>query len=160
MINKVNNLNEKSFKNYSGPDKEFKQKNIIFGYNGRGKSSLAKGIIQEFLKDNENKESNYRFFNRNYISDNLILKESKDSKIKGVIANFGKKDVDIEKQIELLELDVVDTKKLEDEIRQLDRIFVLKLTRYMTIKKEIFQYKKSRLQRPIKKLYYYIMKML
>lgn len=121
MINKVNNLNEKSFKNYSGPDKEFKQKNIIFGYNGRGKSSLAKGIIQEFLKDNENKESNYRFFNRNYISDNLILKESKDSKIKGVIANFGKKDVDIEKQIELLELDVVDTKKLEDEIRQLDK---------------------------------------
>lgn len=121
MINKVNNLNEKSFKNYSGPDKEFKQKNIIFGYNGRGKSSLAKGIIQEFLKDNENKESNYRFFNRNYISDNLILKESKDSKIKGVIANFGKKDVDIEKQIELLELDVVDTKKIEDEIRKLDK---------------------------------------
>lgn len=121
MINKVNNLNEKSFKNYSGPDKEFKQKNIIFGYNGRGKSSLAKGIIQEFLKDNENKESNYRFFNRNYISDNLILKESKDSKIKGVIANFGKKDVDIEKQIELLELNIVDTKKLEEEIRQLDK---------------------------------------
>lgn len=121
MINKVNNLNEKSFKNYSGPDKEFKQKNIIFGYNGRGKSSLAKGIIQEFLKENEQKESNYRFFNRNYISDNLILKESKDSKIKGVIANFGKKDVDIEKQIELLELDVVDTKKLENEIRQLDK---------------------------------------
>lgn len=121
MINKVNNLNEKSFKNYSGPDKEFKQKNIIFGYNGRGKSSLAKGIIQEFLRDNENKESNYRFFNRNYISDNLILKESKDSKIKGVIANFGKKDVDIEKQIELLELNIVDTKKLEEEIRQLDK---------------------------------------
>lgn len=47
------------------------------------------------------------------------MKESKDSKIKGVIANFGKKDVDIEKQIELLELDVVDTKKLENEIRQL-----------------------------------------
>lgn len=49
------------------------------------------------------------------------MKESKDSKIKGVIANFGKKDVDIEKQIELLELDVVDTKKLEDEIRKLDK---------------------------------------
>lgn len=121
MINKVNNLNQRSFKNYSGPDKEFKEKNIIFGYNGRGKSSLAKGIIQEFLKDNENKESNYRFFNRNYISNNLILKESKDSKIKGVIANFGKKDVDIEKQIELLELNIVDTKKLEDEIKQLDK---------------------------------------
>ena len=62
MINKVNNLNEKSFKNYSGPDKEFKEKNIIFGYNGRGKSSLAKGIIQEFLKDNENKKDDYVLF--------------------------------------------------------------------------------------------------
>ncbi len=82
MINKVNNLNEKSFKNYSGPDKEFKEKNIIFGYNGRGKSSLAKGIIQEFLKDNENKESNYRFFNRNYISNNLILKKARILKLK------------------------------------------------------------------------------
>lgn len=46
---------------------------------------------------------------------------NKDSKIKGVIANFGKKDVDIEKQIELLELNIVDTKKLEDEIKQLDK---------------------------------------
>lgn len=42
MINKVNNLNEKSFKNYSGPDKEFKEKNIIFGYNGRQNLHLQK----------------------------------------------------------------------------------------------------------------------
>lgn len=160
MINKVNNLNEKSFKNYSGPDKEFKQKNIIFGYNGRGKSSLAKGIIQEFLKDNENKESNYRFFNRNYISDNLILKESKDSKIKGVIANFGKKDVDIEKQIELLELDVVDTKKLEDEIRKLDKNIRTEIDKIHDNKKGNISIQKNRLPRLIKKLYYYIMKML
>lgn len=88
------------------------------------------------------------------------MKESKDSKIKGVIANFGKKDVDIEKQIELLELDIIDTKKLEDEIKQLIKIFVLKLIRYMTIKKEIFQYKKSQFLKLIKKLSYYIMKML
>ena len=135
MINKVCNLNEKSFKNYSGPEKEFKQKNIIFGYNGRGKSSLAKGIIQEFLKDNANDESNFRFFNRNYISDNLILKESEDSKIKGVIANFGKKDVDIEKQIELLELNIVDTKKVENDISILDKSIRTEIDRIHDSKK-------------------------
>jgi len=121
MINKVNNLNEKSFRNYTGPNKEFKQKNIIFGYNGRGKSSLAKGIIWEFLKDKTKNTKNYRFFNRNYINDNLILKESKDSKIKGVIANFGKKDVDIEKNIISLEKNIIDTKELENEIIQLNK---------------------------------------
>ena len=30
MIEKVNNLTKKSFKNYTGPNDNFKQKNIIF----------------------------------------------------------------------------------------------------------------------------------
>lgn len=121
MIKKVYNLNEKSFRNYNGPDKGFKEKNIIFGYNGRGKTSLAKGLIREFLKDTANSSENYRFFNRNYIKENIILKESNNSKIKGVIANFGKKDVDIEKQIKLLEENIIDTKELENEIQQLNK---------------------------------------
>lgn len=121
MIKQVYNLNEKSFRNYNGPDKGFKEKNIIFGYNGRGKSSLAKGLIREFLKDTANSSENYRFFNRNYIKENIILKESNNSKIKGVIANFGKKDVDIEKQIKLLEENIIDTKELENEIQQLNK---------------------------------------
>lgn len=121
MIKQVYNLNEKSFRNYNGPDKGFKEKNIIFGYNGRGKTSLAKGLIREFLKDTANSSENYRFFNRNYIKENIILKESNNSKIKGVIANFGKKDVDIEKQIKLLEENIIDTKELENEIQQLNK---------------------------------------
>lgn len=121
MIKEVYNLNEKSFRNYNGPDKGFKEKNIIFGYNGRGKTSLAKGLIREFLKDTANSSENYSFFNRNYIKENIILKESNNSKIKGVIANFGKKDVDIEKKIKLLEENIIDTKKLENEIQQLNK---------------------------------------
>ena len=73
IVKKIENFTEKSFKNYTGPDREFKQKNIIFGYNGRGKTSLAKGLIREFLKDTANSSENYRFFNRNYIKENIIL---------------------------------------------------------------------------------------
>ena len=120
IVKKIENFTEKSFKNYTGPDREFKQKNIIFGYNGRGKSSLAKGVIREFLINNPLGTDNYRFFDRNYINNNLLLKESTDSKIKGVIANFGKKDVDVEKQIDLLESEIIDTTIIEKEINELN----------------------------------------
>lgn len=119
IIKRIESFTEKSFKNYTGPDKEFKQKNIIFGYNGRGKSSLAKGVIREFLINNPVGADSYRFFDRNYINNNLLLKESTDSKIKGVIANFGKKDVDVEKQIDLLESEIIDTDTIEKEINEL-----------------------------------------
>lgn len=119
-VKKMENFTEKSFKNYTGPDREFKQKNIIFGYNGRGKSSLAKGIIKEFLINNPVGSDSYRFFDRNYINNNLLLKESTNSKIKGVIANFGKKDVDVEKQIDLLEAEIIDTTTIEKEINELN----------------------------------------
>lgn len=49
-----------------------------------------------------------------------MLKESTDSKIKGVIANFGKKDVDVEKQIDLLESEIIDTDTIEKEINELN----------------------------------------
>jgi hypothetical protein len=61
-VNKVNGLNKKSFKNYTGPIDGFNSKNLFFGYNGQGKSALALGIIDEFLKDKENSENNYRLF--------------------------------------------------------------------------------------------------
>lgn len=118
-IEKVINFTEKSFKNYTGPDRGFKEKNIIFGYNGRGKSSLAKGIIQEFLIENPVGADSYRFFDRNYINNNLLLKESENSKIRGVIANFGEKDIDAEKQIDLLESEKIDTNSIETEIKEL-----------------------------------------
>ena len=121
MIEQVRNFSQKSFVNYTGPTEKFAEVNILFGYNGRGKTSLANGLVEEFLKDSNNEEKNYRFFNRNYITNNLMLEQSKDSKIKGVIANFGQKDIDSEKQIKELELKIIDTKELGNEIKQLNK---------------------------------------
>lgn len=116
MIEQVTNFNLKSFKNYTGPITKFVQANIIFGYNGRGKSTLAEGIVNEFLKVNGNERNKYRFFNRNYITKNLMIEQSKDSKIKGIIANFGQKDIEIEKQIKELENKIVNTQSLKSQI--------------------------------------------
>ena len=118
MINRVTDLTKKSFINYSGPDSgsEFKNKNIVFGYNGRGKTSLALGVVDEFLKSGTKTIENYRLFNRKYVTESLLLKEGDSSKIKGVIANFSKQDVDAEKNIEELEKQIKDTKPLFDEI--------------------------------------------
>ena len=121
MIEQVRNFSQKSFVNYTGPSEKFSEVNILFGYNGRGKTSLANGLVEEFLKDSNYEEKNYRFFNRNYITNNLKLEQSKDSRIKGVIANFGQKDVDSEKQIKELESKIIDTKELSNEITKLNK---------------------------------------
>lgn len=121
MIEQVRNFSQKSFVNYTGPSEKFVEVNILFGYNGRGKTSLANGLVEEFLKDKNNEEKNFRFFNRNYITNNLMLEQSNDSKIKGVIANFGQKDIDSEKQIKELELKIIDTKELGNEINKLNK---------------------------------------
>lgn len=134
MVEQVYNYSEKSFKDYTGPNEKFGKSNIIFGYNGRGKTSLANGIIDEFLKDTQNTENEYRFYDKNYIANNLLLEQKDGSKIKGVIANFGKKDIIIENQITELESKIVAVKKIEDEIdilaqkarKEVDRIHDLK----------------------------------
>ena len=115
MIEKIYSLSKKSFKNYSGPDFKFKRINIVFGYNGRGKSSLAEGIIDEFLKNNVNE--NCRFFNKSFIRKNISLEETTDNQlIKGVKANFGKKDIDIEKKITDFEHKIIDTTELKKQV--------------------------------------------
>lgn len=63
MITHINNYTFKSFKNYTGPiETPFKEKNILFGYNGKGKSSLSKGILDEYKKEDSVTENDYRFF--------------------------------------------------------------------------------------------------
>ena len=73
MLENINNYTYKSFKNYTGPlsTEKFKRVNMIFGYNGKGKTALAKGIIEEFLKDPSNSENNYRFYDKDYIKNNI-----------------------------------------------------------------------------------------
>ncbi len=130
LINKLVNFTYKSFSDYSGPEGNFNKKNLIFGYNGRGKSSLSKGIVEEFLKNSENTVENYRLFNREYIFEEMSLEPSgKD--IKGVKVIFGKKQKDLISEIEEERAKIVDTepkevelKALEKTIReQIDRIF-------------------------------------
>lgn len=109
MIERINNFTLKSFENYTTEDDcRFLKNNVIFGYNGKGKSSLAKGIVYTYLKSGGIKE-NVRFYNRSYVEENLLLGEADANRhIKGVIANFGKKDTDIEKQIADLESNRID----------------------------------------------------
>jgi wobble nucleotide-excising tRNase len=116
MITKLNNFTHKSFVGYTNPtDLLFRAKNILFGYNGKGKSTIAIGIKDEFLKDPNKKPENLRIFDRDYISNSLLL-ENSEGKIKGVEASFGKGVVDIENKIKELEKLIVSV----DEIGKLD----------------------------------------
>lgn len=121
MIEQVNNLSIKSFSNYTGPDEKFKNINIIFGYNGRGKSALAEGIIKEFLKSDNNSIANCRFFNKDYIEKNLTLQETDNPHIKGVIANFGEKNIDVDRQIEEFSNKIVNIGEFEKRIFELEK---------------------------------------
>lgn len=116
MITKLNNFTLKSFVGYTNPDDLlFRAKNILFGYNGKGKSSIAIGIKDEFLKDATKNPENLRIFDRNYISNSLLL-ENSEGKIKGIEASFGKGGVDIENKIKELEKLIIK----EDEIGKLE----------------------------------------
>ena len=116
MLTQISNYTYKSFKNYTGPNvtEPFKQKNIFFGYNGKGKTALSKGILLELKKDKSITNENYRFFNKDNIKDSLLLDDN--SGIKGVVANFGKKNVEIEKEIIEKKKLIKDTTPLQDEI--------------------------------------------
>ena len=116
MIKKLTNFTYKSFVDYTNPnDLFFRAKNILFGYNGKGKSSIAIGIKDEFLKDTIKKPENLRLFDKDYISNSLLL-ENSESKIKGVEASFGKGGVNIENKIKELENLIIK----EDEIEEID----------------------------------------
>lgn len=97
-IDKINDYSCKSFNQYTGPTSLFDKSNIFFASNGQGKSSFALGIEAEYLKSYDS--SNYRIYNKNYIENHLLLEDR--SGIKGVVANFGGQNVDIEKKIKPL----------------------------------------------------------
>ena len=114
MITKLRNFTHKSFVGYTNPSGLlFRSKNILFGYNGKGKSSIAIGIKDEFLKDIIKKPENFRIFDRDFVSNSLLIENSED---KGVEASFSKGDVDIENKIKELEKLIIK----EDEIEKLD----------------------------------------
>ncbi len=116
MITTLEKFSRKSFKDFELPNTlSFKQKNLIFGYNGRGKSSLASVIAEQYGGNNE--ESTFRLLNRDYIRDNLIVEDNLT--IKGVKAVFGKKEVDVENEIKLKKAELQDEEKPQKEIQKL-----------------------------------------
>lgn len=118
MIKSVNNLSIKSFVNYSTSESiSFKKNNVFFGYNGKGKSSFAKGIENEILKFEGLNEDNIRFYNSDFLQLKLINSDSK--RLKGVKALFGKPNIDTEKEIEELNAKLVDKKPITDKIASL-----------------------------------------
>lgn len=128
MIKKINNFTNKSFKDFTGPDDEFRAKNIIFGYNGSGKTSLVAAFEESFVCNPDNSSINMRVYSSNYISKNLLLDPFDRKKIKGVRAVFGEKDVVAEEEIKKLETKLIseetitsltkETAKLESDSRQ------------------------------------------
>ena len=135
MIETISDYTFKSFKNYSGPigEEKFKQKNIFFGYNGKGKTALSKGILTEIKKDSSLTNENYRFFNKDFIKDNLLLENNVN--LKGIVANFGKENVDIEKAIEEKMKNYKDILPLQEEKEQLEANIKNEANRIFDLKK-------------------------
>lgn len=139
MIEMIHNYTFKSFKNYSGPKEEekFKQRNVFFGYNGKGKTALSRGILLEIKKDETITDDNYRFFNKDYIKNNLLLENN--MKIKGIIANFGKKNVDIEKAIEEKSKEIKDLSIFQKEKNEIEEMLKKEINQIFDTKKEILR---------------------
>ena len=118
MINKINDFSYKSFSHYTNQDEcLFKQKNVIFGYNGKGKSSLAEGLEKEIKKDKYFDEANLRVFSRNYMTIKLINDSTK--RIKGIKAVFGNKNIMNENEIEKLQKELIDIESIEKTIQDI-----------------------------------------
>lgn len=117
MITKVNQLNLKSWVNYTNPDEyNFDKKNLIFGENGRGKSSLAEGVYLEYV--NKNDANSIRFFKREFVDTIVSLQES--TKINGVRAIFGDSNIDKEIEIRKLIEEIIDINPIDEDIKQVD----------------------------------------
>lgn len=96
LIDKIDSHLYKSWNESSNlKTTSFNQTNIIFGHNGAGKSSLANGIAKTYLASNDRSSS--RFFSSKFVESTLLLEDK--SGIRGVVSNFSKKDVDIEKKV-------------------------------------------------------------
>lgn len=85
----------------------FDRVNIIFGHNGAGKSSLASIVAKAHLQNGDTGTA--RFFGGKYVDSTLLLEDK--SGIRGIVSNFGEKDVNIEKQIETNQQKIGELKK-------------------------------------------------
>lgn len=112
-IDYLSTFTRKSYKNYTNEKAPFTKRNVIFGYNGQGKSSLAEEVIQQ-LRDNGYDDDGVRFFNKDYVRRSLLVEDS-DDKLRGVKISISKERVTMEKKIEDLSAQMIDLNK--DKIR-------------------------------------------
>lgn len=118
LIPQVVEFSYKSYDNYSGPETNFKRSNIIYGANGNGKSSLAKGLEDECKK--HLKENEYAIFNGQYIKESFYIEDRKT--LKGVKISVGKENVSTLAKIDSLQKLLVDKKeRFENNNKSLKR---------------------------------------
>ncbi|GHT83184.1 hypothetical protein FACS1894125_6640 [Actinomycetota bacterium] len=129
MIDIITGFSNKSFSNYDNAQLPFAERNLIFGYNGKGKSALAEGLKEVYGRQNiassEQLNNSVRLYNRDYIETSIMLKDDDgnfvDNKtLTGVKADFGIVNVDIQKKIDSKNQELASTKKLmeEDQIKK------------------------------------------
>ena len=114
-IDYLSTFTRKSYKNYTNEKAPFAKRNVIFGYNGQGKSSLAEEIVQQ-LQGKGYDDKNIRFFNKDYVRKSLLAEDS-DDKLYGVKISIGKERVAVEKQIEDLSAQMIDLDKDRIQIK-------------------------------------------
>lgn len=118
MISRMNDFSHKSFHNYSGPDEEFHEKNIIFGYNGSGKTSLVLGLEKAFLSVSGKKKENLRIYSADYLDKYLLLDPINRRSIRGIRAIFGEKNVEIEGKIKEFEMKIINQNEIDKLINE------------------------------------------
>ncbi|MCL2403474.1 MAG: AAA family ATPase [Coriobacteriia bacterium] len=115
MLERISDLTDKCWVNYSGPEDGFLTKNLIYGMNGSGKSTFSLAISghAEALFGNP---SSVRLFNKEYISTQLFLEDG--SGINGVKVNFGEVDVGAAKRIAELVSQLSEMAATKEELAQ------------------------------------------
>lgn len=118
MLEKVHNLTLKSWVGFTGPDERFTKRNLIFGHNGRGKSALALGIVNEAIFQGSSQDS-VRLFDKNYVQREMKLSQSDG--IKGVKVAFGRENVDADTDLKSAKDDLEDAEQsLKSTVDELD----------------------------------------
>jgi hypothetical protein len=138
MITKIYNYTHKSFNNYTGPEDDFRKKNIIFGYNGSGKSSLVKGLENQFLSMPSYNKDNYRIYSSDFINKSLLLDPKNRRHIRGVKVVFGEKNVAVEEEIKKLEATIIkqtDIDKIMNESIKMDGEIKAEISKIFSAKK-------------------------
>ncbi|KRM22462.1 AAA family ATPase [Latilactobacillus graminis] len=87
MINRIEDVNSKSFKHFSY-DETLSKVNIFFGTNGSGKTALSNWLLDQ--------EPLHRIFNTDYVRENILAQDE----INGVKLTVGNEVINIEENIE------------------------------------------------------------